>query len=124
MSSLIQSKSTIDADQPVTVRPVSMWVNQCVHQRHAEPDDSSSSTYLHSSQERQKAGFIRTHARFGTLAHSCSNSLPCQNVEFKGTVHPQMKKKNTFSTISLDSSGGSCLFSNKMGQNGALKTEQ
>lgn len=43
--SLIQSKSTIDADQPVTIRPVFMWANQCIHQRHAEPTDRAAPTF-------------------------------------------------------------------------------
>lgn len=36
MSSLIQSQCTMDRDQPVTVMPVFLWANQCIHQRHAE----------------------------------------------------------------------------------------
>lgn len=77
MSALIQSKSTIDADQPVTVRLVFMWVNQCIHQRHAELADPAAPTFRFSKAPyRPELLFSRTHAR--TLAHACIDSLPSQ----------------------------------------------
>lgn len=74
MSSLIQSKSTIDADQLVPVRPVFMWANQCIHQRHAEPTDQAAPTFRFSKVPYAGAPIYphaRMHARLCmiTLTH-------------------------------------------------------
>lgn len=87
MSSLIQSKSTIDADQLVPVRPVFMWANQCIHQRHAELTDQAAPTfrfskapyagapiYLHSCMHARTLTYGYTHTH--THTHASTAYLP------------------------------------------------
>lgn len=69
MSSLIQSKSTIGANQPVMVRPVLTWVNQSIHQRHAEMADLAAPTFRFSKAPWAGAP-IHPRARTLALTHS------------------------------------------------------
>lgn len=85
MSTLIQSRSTIGADQPVPVRPVSRRVNLSIHQRHAEPgpirQHLPSDFLKHSSphhRPRSSYSITFTHAstHADTHTHTRADSLP------------------------------------------------
>lgn len=103
--SLIQSKSTIEADQPVTVGSVFMWANQCIHQRHAETTNQAAPTFslFKSTTGQSSHSFTRMHprSRMNTFTHACISSLPYQKrnipvyLSIMATVNKNLKPNNS-----------------------------